>query len=201
MIDGNFEDKYSTKNPISRFLMDGFLDNFVKLLDKSGKPKKIVEVGAGEGHLTKIILKRFPSASIWASDISKRIVKVAERNLKNKNVQLGTENLEHLTYKNNMFDLCICCEVLEHVSDPAKALNEIRRVTKNMVIVSVPQEPLWRVLNMLRLRYVRDFGNTPGHVNHWSKESFEVLVKQAGFKIISKSYPLPWQMYLLKKTK
>ena len=39
------------------------------------------------------------------------------------------------------------------------------------LLVSVPREPLWRGLNMARGAYMRDLGNTPGHVNHWSKRA------------------------------
>ena len=37
------------------------------------------------------------------------------------------------------------------------------------LLVSVPREPLWRALNVARGAYLRELGNTPGHVNHWSK--------------------------------
>lgn len=114
-------------------------------------------------------------------------------------MHLGIENAERLSYANNIFDLCVCCEVLEHVENPKKALSEIRRVVKDQVIVSVPDEPLWRVLNMLRLKYLGSFGNTPGHFNHWNRKNFLNLVETSGFRIISKRYPLPWQMFLIKK--
>lgn len=40
------------------------------------------------------------------------------------------ENLAHLTFKDNSFDLVITQDVLEHVSDPEAAFCEIRRVLK-----------------------------------------------------------------------
>ncbi len=199
MIDGNFEDKYNATNPISRFLMAGFINNFSGLLSKSGSPKKIVEVGAGEGHLTKIILSKFPKSRIWASDVSKRMAALALKNLKGDKVQVGVENIHKLSYPESAFDLCVCCEVLEHVKRPDAGLSEIRRITKKWAIVSVPWEPIWRILNMVRFKYISDFGNTPGHINHWSKSEFESLIVKSGFKIIQRRHPFPWQMYLLRK--
>lgn len=199
MIAGNFEDKYNTKNPISRILVNNFLSTFKNLLDEIDESKKIVEVGVGEGYLTKIISDKFPDSQIWASDISKDIIKVANDNLKGRKVHLDIEDTQNLSYANDMFDLCVCCEVLEHVQNPKKALSEIRRITRNKVILSVPSESLWRLLNMLRLKYLLSFGNTPGHVNHWTPAQFIRLVEGSGFKVISRKLPLPWQMLLIKK--
>jgi len=66
--------------------------------------------------------------------------------------------------KSQSYDLTIACEVLEHLEDPGQALTEIDRVTKQSVLISVPQEPMWRILNMARGKYWSDLGNTPGHV-------------------------------------
>jgi hypothetical protein len=30
----------------------------------------------------------------------------------------------------------------------------------------VPREPIWRIGNMARGRYLGDLGNTPGHIQH-----------------------------------
>ena len=56
--------------------------------------------------------------------------------------------------------------------DPEATLAEMARVARRHLLVSVPREPLWRGLNMARGAYLRDLGNTPGHVNHWSKRAF-----------------------------
>ena len=42
--------------------------------------------------------------------------------------------------------------------------------------VLFPFEPVWRLGNMARGRYLKDLGNTPGHVNHWSRWSFRRFV-------------------------
>lgn len=199
MISGNFEDKYNTKNPISKFLVKNFILTLTRLLDRIDNPKKIAEAGMGEGYLTGIIASRFPNAQIWGSDIEYDILALARKRLKGKNINLSVENLEKLSYPANHFDLFVCCEVLEHVADPKKALQQIKRVIRGKAIVSVPEEPLWRILNMLRGKYINNFGNTPGHINHWNKEEFVKMIESSGFTILSKHYPLPWQMLLIGK--
>jgi len=63
--------------------------------------------------------------------------------------------------------------------------------------VSVPREPLWRGLNMARGAYWRDLGNTPGHVNHWSKRGFVSLLSCVGVVEEVRS-PFPWTVVLVR---
>ena len=73
----------------------------------------------------------------------------------------------------------------------ARAMQELFRVAEKTVVVSVPSEPLWRVLNCLRRKYWKDFGNTPGHINHWSPIKFVGLVGKYG-RVVSVYRPIPW---------
>ena len=198
MIAGNFEDKYNSKHPISKILVNGFLSSFDEFIDMSGSPRKILEVGCGEGYLTKRLVDKFPNSEIFASDISQEIARVARKRLGRK-VNLSVQNVEKLQYNKSTFDLLICCEVLEHVKNPEAALSEIARVASNKIIISIPNEPLWRIFNISRGKYLKRFGNTPGHINHWLPHKFIKLLKDSGMKIISVNYPLPWIMVLAKK--
>jgi hypothetical protein len=71
------------------------------------------------------------------------------------------------------------------------------RVAGRHLLVSVPREPLWRGLNMARGAYLKDLGNTPGHLNHWSKRAFVRLLGQHG-EVIEARSPFPWTMVLLR---
>jgi hypothetical protein len=86
--------------------------------------------------------------------------------------------------------------VLEHVPEPEATLAEMARVARGHLLVSVPREPLWRGLNMARGAYWRDLGNTPGHVNHWSKRGFVSLLSRYGAVEEARS-PFPWTMLLV----
>ena len=65
------------------------------------------------------------------------------------------------------------------------------------LLVSVPREPLWRALNMARGAYLTDLGNTPGHVNHWSRRGFEALLSRHG-EVVETRSPFPWTMTLVR---
>jgi hypothetical protein len=87
--------------------------------------------------------------------------------------------------------------VLEHVPDPEHTVAEMARVASRWLLVSVPREPLWRALNMARGAYLRDLGNTPGHLNHWSKRSFVSLLSRHG-EVVEARSPFPWTMLLVR---
>jgi ubiquinone/menaquinone biosynthesis C-methylase UbiE len=98
-------------------------------------------------------------------------------------------------WPDDQFDLVLALEVLEHIDDPGAALAEIARVARRAAIISVPNEPLWRVLNMARGAYLCRFGNTPGHLQHWGASSFRRLV-ETELEIEDMRRPLPWLMAL-----
>jgi SAM-dependent methyltransferase len=81
-----------------------------------------------------------------------------------------------LPYPDRAFDVVVATEVLEHLHDPSGAVRELLRVARKAVILTVPHEPWWRLANMMRGKYLSDFGNTPGHVQHWTRTGFVRLL-------------------------
>jgi hypothetical protein len=61
----------------------------------------------------------------------------------------------------------------------------------------VPNEPLWRVLNFSRGKYLADWGNTPGHLNHWSPGAFRAFLEKE-LIIEDMRRPLPWTVVLAR---
>lgn len=188
---GNVYDKYNTTNPVARMLMDGFLRTFDQLL-QTIPFDSVLEVGCGEGHLTNHLLQRRKLSTIAGLDIGMDVVRQAHENT---DAAVCQANAMHLPYEDNSFDLVVCCEVLEHVDDPFGVLRELARVSRRFALLSVPREPLWRVLNMVRGSYLSDFGNTPGHVNHWGVIGFKSTVATS-FNVREVRSPLPWTMIL-----
>ena len=113
------------------------------------------------------------------------------------NLEFTTGRAEELPFERDEFDLVTAIETLEHVSDPEQAVAELARVARRHVLASVPREPLWRMLNVARGAYVRQLGNTPGHLNHWSRSAFARLLARHGEPLEVRS-PFPWTMVLLQ---
>lgn len=186
---GNTYDKYASANPIERRLMTGFFESLSELLPDQ-PPKRILEVGAGEGEVAVRVRERFPGVALSVLDLP-------DPDLGSHWRELGLPGLfgsvEALPFPDDFFDLVLGIEMLEHVPDPSRALAELRRVCRGEAIFSVPREPLWRALNMARGKYLGDLGNTPGHIQHWSKRAFAAEVG-SHFTVTDVRAPLPWTM-------
>jgi SAM-dependent methyltransferase len=101
-----------------------------------------------------------------------------------------------LPFADKFFDTVMCLEVLEHLDSPDKGMEELCRVCRRWLIMSVPREPIWRILNVVRGAHLKDFGNTPDHRQHWSRGGFVQFVGQyADVKEVRS--PLPWTIVLV----
>lgn len=192
-MEGNYYDKYASKNFIVKWLMRGFFCALDKCLAKIHF-SEVLEAGCGEGEVVKYIHYKYVCV-IEGFDIGKEVIEEAKAN--NANIPFYVKSIYDAGYKDNSKDLVVCCEVLEHLEDVKIALTELARISNAYVLLSVPREPIWRVLNIARFRYLAQLGNTPGHINHWSKHEFIKLVSAYG-EIIAIENPLPWTMVLLK---
>ncbi len=188
---GNHYDKFNTRNPIARIMMEGYkrsLGEMVGPLD----PGSLLEVGCGEGFLLELLGQR-AAAAVHGSDLSASVVSEASDRCPWAQFTVG--DVLHLPYAADSFDVVLACEVLEHVTSPDVVLGELARVARRYCLVSVPSEPLWRVLNVLRGAYLKDLGNTPGHLQHWSGRSFLRLLERH-FEVVEVRRPVPWTMVL-----
>jgi 2-polyprenyl-3-methyl-5-hydroxy-6-metoxy-1,4-benzoquinol methylase len=140
----------------------------------------------------------FPNAKIAAFDVGEHVVNLAAQHLDGCDFFCG--DIYEISRKNKEFSLVVASEVLEHMEEPERALRELVRVSSNYVFVTVPNEPIWRILNMMRGKYLSRFGNTPGHVQHWSKRSFLKLISDIrGVRIVKVCRSLPWLLVLIEK--
>lgn len=184
---GNSYDKYGVEHPIERRLVDGFLRALDEVLPDT-PPRRVLEVGVGEGEISARVRQRFPEATVVGIDLYD--LSLAEQ--WRKRGGLGAfADVVGLPFPDDTFDLVLGIEVLEHVPVPEHALKEIRRVGRQHFVLSVPREPVWRIANLARGRYVRDLGNTPGHVNHWTTRKFRKLV-DAYVDVRATRTPFPW---------
>jgi len=192
---GNTFDKYASTNRIEQRMMSGFLAALDSLL-VGLEPKRILEIGVGEGVVMARVRERFPDASIVGLDLPDQALAEEWREL---GLACVFGDATTLPFPDDSFDLVMAIEVLEHVPNPDRALSELARVCTGVLIASVPFEPIWRLGNMLRRRYLKAFGNTPGHVNHWTRWGFARLVGQR-FAIEHVRSPLPWTMVRARRT-
>ncbi|MBP1475470.1 methyltransferase domain-containing protein [Frateuria sp. MAH-13] len=194
---GNYYDKYNTRNPIARSMMQGFLRSFVELAVIAEPVGTAIEIGCGEGELSMRLAGR--GWKVQGCDISEDAVDEARRRAAAAGLPIPFRTLDIFSAKEacGRSDLVVCCEVMEHLEEPAIALDILAGLSCRYLLVSVPREPLWRALNMARGCYWKEFGNTPGHIQHWSKRAFLSLLQQR-VQIVAVRSPLPWTLALCR---
>jgi ubiquinone/menaquinone biosynthesis C-methylase UbiE len=193
---GNTFDKYGSANPVVRRLMTGFRTTLDDLFAQAA-PGSILDVGCGEGVLTCEWAERLDGERIVGIDLDDPKLRAEWRDRSRPNLEFRAADATALPFADGEFDLAAAIEVLEHVPDPEATVAEMARVARRHVLVSVPREPVWRALNVARGAYVRSLGNTPGHVNHWSKRGFVSLLSRHG-QVEQARSPFPWTMLLVR---
>jgi 2-polyprenyl-3-methyl-5-hydroxy-6-metoxy-1,4-benzoquinol methylase len=193
---GNVYDKYATRNPIERRLVDGFLEQVCELSDRTGA-SEAHEVGCGEGEISMLLARR--GLRVRGSDVSAAVIEEARRRSRAARVDVSYREapISELRPERDAAELIICCEVLEHLDDAEAGLKTLAHLARPWLLVSVPREPIWRALNLARGKYVRDLGNTPGHLGHWSRRGFVELLR-ARVDVVEVRSPLPWTMALCR---
>jgi ubiquinone/menaquinone biosynthesis C-methylase UbiE len=192
------QEKYQKANVLTGFVIKRFFKSLAKII-QGGHYKSVLDVGCGEGvPLLNILSELQSNNSINGVDCDEIKLLMIKNNIPEGKFVKG--DIYNLPYKNKTFDLILCLEVLEHLSSPKKALEEIKRVSSQNVLFSVPNEPLWSFLNLMRLKYVRNFGNTPGHCQKWSFRNFQKLLKRY-FKIKLVKKIIPWTVIFCSQEK
>lgn len=203
----DFAHKYTEEGQgkIGAYLLDGYFKAVNDLIRSAtigtAAQCRAIEIGCGEGFSTERLHTMLPptvrmSASEFVADLVPRAQK------RNPDITVIQESVYDLTYDDASIDLVFLLEVLEHLDYPEKALQEIHRVLapNGVLILGVPREPLWRVLNMARGKYLKDFGNTTGHLNHWSSRSLVQFVEKHFGTVEYTKQPLPWTIVAARKS-
>lgn len=183
-------EKYQSGNWIAAKLVNGFMSTIVSMLRGAGS-REVYEVGCGEGHILGILAAA--GFSVRGCDVSETSLAVAEAEASKRglHIPLSIKSIYDLDPAVDCCSTVICCEVLEHLVDPEAALQKLLSITTKDLIVSVPNEPIWHILNMARGKYLTALGNTPGHFQHWSKRRFVEFIGRHA-EIVSIRTPLPW---------
>lgn len=199
----DFAHKYTEEGQgkLGAQLLDGYFRSVENLVSESGIAARdkirAIEIGCGEGFSTQRLVELLPShVEMQASEFVDALVPKAQK--RNPGIKVIQESIYETTHPDNSFDLIFLLEVLEHLDYPDKALAELARILKpdGFLVLGVPREPLWRALNMARGKYLKDWGNTPGHLNHWSSRQLVKFIEENFGPVQVKRSPLPWTQVL-----
>jgi ubiquinone/menaquinone biosynthesis C-methylase UbiE len=189
---GNASEKYEASNPVVRHLLNRFLRR-VDETAASLRPTSVLDVGCGEGVVTERLAQGLAPAKVLGVDAAEGHLQEEWKTRTAPNLSFATGSAYDLPFEDGSFDLVCAIEVLEHLGRPRDALAEMSRVASRALLLSVPSEPGWRISHLLAGRNVRDLGNTPGHINHWSKRAFAELVGSYG-EVEKTESVFPWTL-------
>lgn len=193
---GNLQ-KHETGNPLQRYFIDRFHAEVTRLLD-TVQPDAVLDLGCGEGFVLEALVEAGFDAELVGIDNSADAVAHARERVASS-AEILCEDVRELSDLPRDFDVVMMLEVLEHLDDPDGTLQLLGSLTTGHVLLSVPREPFFRGLNMLRLKNLRRLGSDPEHVQHWTQSGFERLVGRH-FSIVGRGRAFPWNLLLVEPT-
>jgi 2-polyprenyl-3-methyl-5-hydroxy-6-metoxy-1,4-benzoquinol methylase len=180
--------KYRAKNPVKRALIRRFVGALHELFESGDAPQSVLEIGVGEGFLSGFLSERYPDVQFSGVDLNEQDLALLAQ--KFPRIKRYCANIYDLSALPGGYDLIICAEVLEHVDEPERALQQIVDLHPKRVILTVPHEPWFMLSNLAMGKNVTRLGNDLEHVNHFTVSSFRrLLTRQLELSRVTTSYP------------
>jgi len=194
---GNYR-KYTSRNPAQRWLVERFLKEVDELVGQAigfgvDEGIRVLDVGCGEGFVLERLCHRFPAVHFCGIDLDQAALSETRRRCPDVAVQVA--DAAALPFVAHSFDLVLCLEVLEHLEHPQGALDELYRVSRGQVLVSVPHQPFFSLANLLRGKNWNNAGDDPDHRQRWRPKAFLRFLGE-GMEVVHTEYAFPWVLAL-----
>lgn len=193
---GSNEKKHESKNPIQRALIERFHERAIEAVNFAG-PASILELGCGEGYVLDALSKGGVEAELTGVELNERAVAKAQARLGSR-ATVEHQDARKLAADGRRFDMVMMLEVLEHIPEPEQMIPIIDELSTKWVLLSVPWEPIFCALNLMRGKNITRLGNDEDHVNHWTRRGFARFIG-AHFEIVQRPGVFPWTMVLARK--
>jgi 2-polyprenyl-3-methyl-5-hydroxy-6-metoxy-1,4-benzoquinol methylase len=181
--------KYRARNPIKRRLIRRFVGKVTELVEAGGVPKSVLEIGVGEGFLSGHLSTVHPETKFTGLDIQERDLELLR--VKFPHIEAHHGSIYDLSALPRGYDLVICAEVLEHLEQPERALDQIVGLRPARVVLTVPHEPWFMLSNLAMGKNITRLGNDIEHCNHFTVGSFRRLLSTR-FRLTAVTTSYPW---------
>ena len=157
--------------------------------------KQVLEVATGTGLIAKHIVRS--ADHIEATDASPEMINQAKQGAQSANLHFSVQDMFHLPYADQSFDVVIVSNALHIVPEPEKALTEIRRVLKEDGVLIAPTfthagNDFWGNVKAFLMEGVgfRQYSK-------WSSESYLDFLREQGWtvrksEVLKTSFPLTY---------
>lgn len=191
------KEKHSSGNPFMVFAINRFHQTVRAMLPPDAR--RILEAGCGEGFSAQAILSGREDTRSFGGDLSEAAVREATKRF--PPMRYSVIDATQLPFPDRAFDAVFSLEVLEHLPDASKALREYTRVSRRWLLLSVPNDPVYRALRLASGKGLNMWGDHPEHVQHWHYFSFTRFVQRHGLNVrkVASPFPFAWTIILCEK--
>jgi 2-polyprenyl-3-methyl-5-hydroxy-6-metoxy-1,4-benzoquinol methylase len=180
--------KYSNPNPLHRLSLDRFHAALADEL-RALAPRSILDFGCGEAFtLDELARLGVDVQNYEGVDLRADALEAASARWP----RLGFTCADILdpAFDEKRYDVTLALEVMEHLYEPERILKRLVELTRGTVILSVPHEPWFQLVNLVRGRDFIRLGNHPEHVQHWNSETLaEFIAPHAEVVRVRRSFP------------
>jgi len=132
------------------------------------KIESVLDVGCGQGSLLEELRTEFPYLKPCGVDFSKSAVELARQRIPDGRFWVSDITQGPL---DETYDLVVCSEVLEHIPDDIRAIQNLRQMTDKYLLISSPQGRM------------RRFETEVGHVRNYAPGELVQKLEHNGFVV------------------
>jgi len=129
----------------------------------------VLDAGASDG----LFLSRLGASR----GVGVNFLQACARNIQNGGFPACVSNIEQLPFADKSFDFVICCETLEHVCNPIHTLNELARVCRKRIYLTIPWLPRTRIN-----RRPEKWPEVEGHIFEFNEKDFARILTHTRVK-------------------
>lgn len=187
------EQKHTSSNPLRNFAIEQFFKSVIKMMPPV---TRILDAGCGEGYAARKLLAANPYLEILGIDCSLQAITRAREICPQMSSCIA--DVTELPLLPNSVELVLSLEVLEHLPNPSAAIERFKIISNRYLMLSVPNEPVFRISRMFSGQNIMQFGDHPEHIQHWNLFTFQTFLRKQGLRILCVSSPLPfvWSIVL-----
>ena len=172
------------KNTLQRFWHLWRFDEIGRLITPvSGT---VLDIGTADGVFSNVVFKKTKAKRLIGIDVLKSSVDWANEHWRKTPMCFMVGSAENLKFKNGTFEAVFALEMLEHVYDPVKVLNEIKRVMKKggYGVFLVPTDSwLFRVIWWVWLKFRGKIWRET-HLQTYRNNHLPKICKNVGFEVV-----------------
>lgn len=153
---------------------------------------EILDIGCGEGITLNKIINKFPQKKVLGIDYLIENVEICKK----YNLPVERGDVYNLEFADESIDCCLLIEVIEHLTDYAKALKEIYRVLRNegILIVLFPNDRNFKIARILTGKFKEAFYDA-GHVKQWKPRLMKNVLETVNFNVLRIEF-LPFLLWV-----